>query len=399
MSRFRPARASSPPKTSSKRSVVTVSDILDTSSSSAPSLSPELASLTPDEIDFIDAVIQRASPTASTFLTVFKVYSELLQERGVDPEQEVVFYNKLLKVGTIKGKNWGEKWDFVKRHQPSRAGPSRIRPQPPPPPAPSAPRAQILTRLTGALKAIERDEDAFTLHSHQDDTDAADSEAATETELDHRPTMSNITPRTATTTTRRPTSPTLTMTTNSLGLSSVPHPDGHSDKVGATAYAASRRPYTARNPAVWDAETTSEATATTTRASSSIPPSYRAATREITPASHSSGYTPLRALAKAHGKAPEPAPLTSHPAPAAARAAVLEARQRRGSVINEDEAWKKIKMERDEEEADQFRDERLLERCFAVWKQGYQWIVVCTPPKCHLRQFPNIVHLPTLDHE
>lgn len=189
MSRFKPPRASSPPKPS-KRSLAALSDVLDASISSTPSLSPELAALTPDEVDFIDAVMQRASPAATT-LTVFKVYNELLKERGVDPDQETVLYNKLLKILTIKGKNWGEKWDIVKRQLRPQPGPSRPRtttvppPRPAPPPAPAAPRAQILSRLTGALKAIERDEDAFTLHSHQDDiTDATQSEAPTETETD-----------------------------------------------------------------------------------------------------------------------------------------------------------------------------------------------------------------------
>lgn len=381
MSRFRPVRASSPPK-ASKRSASVVSDILD-NSSSAPSLAPELASLTPDEIDFIDAVVQRASPSASTFLTVFKVYSELLQERGVDPEQEVVFYNKLLKVGTLKGKNWGEKWDMVKRHQCPQPGPSRLKPSLPRPPAPVAPRAQILTRLTGALKAIEREDDAFTLHSHEDDTDAFESESPTETEADHGPAFSSITPRTATTTTRRQTSPTLTTTTNSLGLSALPLPTSYSSRIGAPAYKAAHRPHPARPPA-WDAET-SEATIDTARASSSIPPSYGAATRDIDIPTRASASTPLRALAKAHSKASDPSPPTStssHPVPPAARAAVLQARQRSGSVINEDDAWKKIKMARNEEDADRFREERLIERCWDVWKQGYQWIVVCLLLTC-----------------
>lgn len=379
MSRFIPPRASSPPNPS-KRSLAALSDVLDASISSTPSLSPELAALTPDEVDFIDAVVQRASPAATT-LTIFKVYSELLKERGVDPDQETVLYNKLLKVLTVKGKNWGEKWDIVKRQLRPQPGPSRLRtatappPRPAPPSAPAAPRAQILTRLTGALKAIERDEDAFTLHSHQDDvTDATQSEALTETETDadrtYRPHAI-----------RRLVSPTLTMTTNSLGLSIVPPPASSSVRTSVPIYKATlRRPFTTRAPAAWDAET-SEATADTARASSSIPPSYGAATREIdTPTQSSSSYTPLRALAKAHSKAADlaPAPLASHPVPAAARAAVLQARGQSGSAINEDEAWKKIRMERDEEEADRFREDRLLERCWEVWMEGYRWIVVCT---------------------
>jgi protein SFI1 len=44
---------------------------------------------------------------------VFKAYSEVLKEHGLDP-QEVVYYGKLLKLGTLRGKNWGEKWVSVK---------------------------------------------------------------------------------------------------------------------------------------------------------------------------------------------------------------------------------------------------------------------------------------------
>ncbi|KIP09496.1 hypothetical protein PHLGIDRAFT_116291 [Phlebiopsis gigantea 11061_1 CR5-6] len=376
MSRFKPIRASSPPKPSSKRSIDAASDIFDSASSLTPTLSPELASLTRDEIDFIDAVIQRASPSASTFLIVFKVYSELLQERGVDPEQEVVFYNKLLKVGTIKGKNWGEKWDIVKRQQIPEAGPSRVKPSVPPTRAPAASRAKILTRLTGALKAIERDEDAFTLHSHQEDTEATESVAAsTEGGLGHT-SFSAVTPRAATTTIRRPASPTLTATTNSLGLRANPYSSGYPTRNGTPAYKSTRRPPAMRVP-VWDAET-SDATVDTAHASSSKPPSYGAATRTFDTSTKTTLYTPLRALAKAQSKAtepPPPVPTTLHPVPPSAKAAVLEARQRSGSVINEADTWKKIEMARYEEDAARFYEERLLERCWKVWHQGYQWIV------------------------
>jgi protein SFI1 len=74
---------------------------------------PELQNLSPQDIRIIDAVIERAGPSATTFFTVFKAYSEVLKEHGLDP-QEVVYYGKLLKLGTLRGKNWGEKWVSVK---------------------------------------------------------------------------------------------------------------------------------------------------------------------------------------------------------------------------------------------------------------------------------------------
>jgi protein SFI1 len=106
MDRFRPLR-SSPPSRPSK----TIPDNSDVSSTDA--LAIELRDLTADDVELLDAVIERAGPSATTFLTVFKAYSEVLTDRGLDPH-EVVYYGKLLKLGTMKGRNWGEKWEKVK---------------------------------------------------------------------------------------------------------------------------------------------------------------------------------------------------------------------------------------------------------------------------------------------
>lgn len=383
MSRFRPARSSPPLKPSLKNpalAIAAANSILNESQSSATSVVPELIGLSPEDVEFIDTVIRKAGDTATTFLTIFKAYNDTLQERGIDPQHEVVYYGKLLKLGTLKGRNWGQKWDMVKKQQgyDSTVQP-KSRPNPPPAPAPSAPparpasnRAKILTRLTGALKAIEKDDDAFTIHSHQDDVESVDGTAAapdstfkTPARMVHRPSTS-----------RRPISPTFTVTTNSLGLNTEPPPTVQPTRISTPAYKM-RRQNPPRTPAVWDAET-SEATTSTAQLPLSVPPSYNAATRENTMPGRTS-YTPLRALAQAHSKASTSVSQASTPIaiPPSARTAVLQARERKGSVINEDDAWKKIQMERDEKEADQFREDRLVERCWEVWKQGLQWIIVC----------------------
>lgn len=375
MSRFKPTRASPPLRSALKNpSVAATEDILNHSRSSGCS-APELAALSAEEIEFIDTVIQKAGPSATTFLTIFKAYNDTLHERGLDPQHEVVYYGKLLKLGTLKGKDWRQKWETVKLQQVDNM-PVRQRLPPPARKAPPSPppRVKVLTRLTGALKAIEKDDDAFTLHSHQDETES--SNKALDLDLDLTPTPPAHT-RLRDIGSRRPPSPTLTVTTNSLGLHTDPPSAGMSTRVGTPAY-KTRRTLAARTPAVWDAET-SEATVDTAQASSSVPPSYGAATREIKTSSRSS-YTPLRALARAQTQTPSSANTAvpvPHPAPATARAAILQARERRGSVINEDDAWNKIKMATDEKEADRFREDRLQERCWEVWKQGYQWIVVC----------------------
>lgn len=43
---------------------------------------------------------------------------------------------------------------------------------------------------------------------------------------------------------------------------------------------------------------------------------------------------------------------------------------------NLDDAWKNIKMEQDEKYADNFRNDMLLTRCWEIWRQGFQWIMV-----------------------
>ncbi|THG95070.1 hypothetical protein EW026_g6516 [Hermanssonia centrifuga] len=341
MSRFRPTRASSPLSPCIKPPAPRSKDILDNSTSSILSSVPELSALTSEEIEFIDTVIQRAGGSATTFLTVFKAYNDILQERGLEPQHEVVYYGKLLKLGTLKGKNWGEKWDMVKRQQGTKASKITHRSSHRPP-QPPINRAIVLTRLTTALKAIERDDDVFTLHSHQDETDSEASDVPTQVDVDQTPSTGPPAPRSIITI-----------------PSSVP-----------------KRHYPIPIPLVWDGET-SEATVDTAQASSTIPPSYGAATRDIDIPPKVS-YTPLRALAQAHSKASSATslvPSISHPVPASARAAVMQARQRRGSIINEDDAWKKIKMAQDEKEADRFREDRLVERCWEVWKQGFQWII------------------------
>ena len=46
---------------------------------------------------------------------------------------------------------------------------------------------------------------------------------------------------------------------------------------------------------------------------------------------------------------------------------------------NLDDAWKNIKMEQDEEYADNFRNDMLLTRCWEIWRQGFHWIMVSVP--------------------
>jgi len=209
---------------------------------------PELTGLTPEDINILDAVIERAAPSATTFLSVFKAHNDVLQERGLDPH-EVVYYGKLLKLGTLKGKNWEEKWKMVKLQHGymSNCEDQRFRP-----PKTISSSTQVST--TQGFRRIPHifDNDSLTLHSHRDDSE--------------------------------------------FGLSDV----------------------------------------------ADIPATAR------------------RAIAQARER----------------RGGI--ARERRGSIANEDEAWHKIQMVRDEQAADRFREDILVERCWDIWKRGFQWIHVST---------------------
>jgi protein SFI1 len=105
MRQFNPTRAS-PSSKAPSLSTATLSD-------SHSVIAPELLHLCSEDVDILDAIIGRAGHSATTFFAVFKAYSDVLGERGLHP-QEVVYYGKLLKLGTLKGKNWGEKWETVK---------------------------------------------------------------------------------------------------------------------------------------------------------------------------------------------------------------------------------------------------------------------------------------------
>lgn len=86
---------------------------IDASRSSIASLDPALSSLTVNDAHILDAIIARV-PNATSFTTVFKAYSEVLQERGLDPSSDILYYKQLLKLGVVKGLTWGIKWQSVK---------------------------------------------------------------------------------------------------------------------------------------------------------------------------------------------------------------------------------------------------------------------------------------------
>ncbi|KAI0064613.1 hypothetical protein BV25DRAFT_1852514 [Artomyces pyxidatus] len=334
MSKFRPLRSSPPPRNSSfTETLVPTSAVSDVSRSSIVS-APELAYLTSDEIDFIDAVISRASPSATTFLSVFKAYNDVLQERGLDPQNEVVYYGKLLKLGTLKGANWGEKWRVVKA-QHGYATTSASRPKPTakntqvPVTTPKASAARLLQRLKTTLQHHEPTTAAELLTD-----DVLSQTEVTETELDYPQDSRHArTPSTV---------------TNSLGLD-----------IGSSSPPKS---ISTRHAPLWTSKNSEISQSAPSL--SSVPPSYKDTTRTAAPLS----MRPRRNTSRQ-----TVFPSTSPPKPATG--GLTHPPDRKGSIINEDDAWNKIRMAQDEKEADRFREEKLLERCWDVWKQGFDWII------------------------
>ncbi|OCH95505.1 hypothetical protein OBBRIDRAFT_816423 [Obba rivulosa] len=353
-----PERASSPVKVSRLAAIARANELLDDSRNSHAS-AQERIELTPDEFEFLDAVIERADKTATTFLTVFKAYSDLLHERGMDSRSEVAYYTKLLKLGTLKG-TWGDKWDTIKRQHSHSAGvgPSsrRVTRVTRNPPAASG----VATRLTTVLNGTHPD--TFTLHSHHSDTEASSSDPEPNNILGYGRQLQRLP------------SPTLTtMTSNSLGLDIGPSRDA--DQVDSISRVMPfRHPVPSHRLRHWDSATTEASAADTVPILSPTPPSYGAATRgTIFPPTPQTATRPRsKTTISSRQTSSSPPPLHTN----GVHVPLPQTRERRKSVLNEDDAWKKIQEEQDLLEADRFREERLLERCWEVWKQGYQWIVM-----------------------
>lgn len=365
---FRPTHTSSPAKS-----------LLQTAPSEASRASAvsrsELQALSPTEVEFLDAVIKRIAPNATSFLSGLKAYNDELHERGLDSQTETVHYGRLLEICKLRGPSWRVKWDGVKKLYGYATVLPRTAPRPRTPPKPGQTSFPRPTRSPAYLMAPVRDDDddVFTLHSHQDRDQSETSQDTEQTEEDQEECTSD---------TERDDEPArygITRLRQPQGLSQARlDPASHVAKPilpSSLTHPATPRPQSAPQDAIrrvptW--EDTSDTTDGVMLSPSTTPPSYRAVVR-TGPTSK-----PAAADFRNHPVLRAPSPIKLPKPEPHAQPTLPQSRERKGSVINEEDAWKKIKMARDEEDADKFRNDKLLERCWEIWLLGHQWLIVRT---------------------
>lgn len=362
---FRPTHTSSPAKSLAAAASFTV-PASDASRTSVASKS-ELQTLTPAEVEFLDAVVRRVPSNATSFLAGLKAYNDELHQRGLDSQTETVHYGRLLELCKLRGPSWQAKWDGVKTlygyvtapitsgFMPSAKKPAQPSARPHPLPQSTRPPARL-------IPVRHDDDDVFTINSHQDHDQTAtteDDRCSSATEQESTSTNNLVDEHNQV----RP-------SVNLARLANTPAPHisnsilPHSLTRQATPRPQSNYLRLNRVP-VWD--DVSDTTEGIMLSPTTTPPPYRAVGRGscISMAAGSQNQTLVQPRSPIEH--PKSEPLVQDP---------TKTRERKGSVINEEDAWKKIKIARDEEDADKFRQFKLLERCWETWLLGYQWIIV-----------------------
>ncbi|KAJ8520415.1 hypothetical protein ONZ45_g2769 [Pleurotus djamor] len=333
---FNPTRSSPEPK----RVVRQPRRVAPTSASSTVSRAstlavPELSNLLPEDVELLDAVLERAGPNATSFITVFKAYNDILQQRGLDPT-EVVYYGKILKLGNVKGVNWQDKWLEVKRQNGFPRKPPAIGP------------------TKKSFAPLPRDDESYTLFS----TDNGRT-ASKYPEMESRMSRDQA---------RRP--------LRDLCRSPSPVPSAIASDV-TEDHITKLQDFPLLMPPVQ------------LRPSSKLGPPNRQSWQREDPLKHKTvtdtprssmpsrtGHNPLLPSRPITSKLGEHAlPKDPHERALVAKQAVARARQVKSSVVNDEDAWKNIEMQRNEEEAHRFYIDKLLERYWDAWKQNYDWII------------------------
>ncbi|KAH9027675.1 hypothetical protein EDB84DRAFT_1589036 [Lactarius hengduanensis] len=314
-------------------------------------------------VEFLDAVISRAPPSATTFIHIFKAYNDVISERGLDAENEI---------GTLKGENWASKWHTVRAQNgyseasiPSRSKPPLRKPiSTPTPPsrvqtqthlplskaALDTSRPQSSTaRLLQRLKTLQREEPVEPSDSAPDDllsqTDITD--AGTDSLLHAEPPPAC----------GRSSSDLTADNINTLGLD-----------IGATSTYPPSSTLVPSKATGWRwSERDLEIEKSVPFLTSTPPlPTHKLASRP----------TPASIVQKISNSLP----INSTP-----RRPPADLRTPKQPVAYEDEVWNKIRVAQDEKTADRFRNAQLLQRCLDVWKQGHDWVTTTAVQIAHAR--------------
>jgi protein SFI1 len=368
---FRPTRASPP---SPLRPVLPANLTLALSTqSSVSSLPLDGSTLTPEQIEILDTIIARAPPTATTFLAVFKAYNEVLQERGMDAGEDVVFYRFLLKLGVVRGQDWGERWNTVKSGlgSPVCSSDEEDTPSRKLPPNPKIAAREQLPQRSWTRHLL--DDDSNVLHAQGDDTISLDNQPHSTprgNSLPPLPSHKALEPSHA--------HPRLMRNQN---LSNDRPQTSFSLRTVSRSPSPERRDHL-RDHKHWD---TNDPHDHDKEALSSLrPPSYRTlpqensrpGNRNITFLQHLQAQLqdlpsskPRKSQKTEHQKVSEPVREKAPPT-------------KQEGHVNADEAWRLLEMERD---AVEFWEMRLLRQHWDAWRSGFDWVRVRRPSLFHLK--------------
>lgn len=327
----------------------------------------------------IDAIIERAGPSVTSFVPIVKAYNDVFMDRGLDAAEDVAFYQLLLKLGIIKAANWGERWNYVKdqlsfgsgkkSRLESRQGTSSMMSLSP----------QLITRPSRV-----DDEDTFTLHSRVTESTSAlpprskpvrQPALPKEEVYDKTPRVTRTIPsippfKRAYSPSRRDSSQKSTLLVPPRLVQSAVLPP---------------RP----SPVIIDESTSHSVVLTTTR-----PPSYRTLAHErdlplfkkklqderesIPRRRRDILSSPPRSLLKPPSLAKSQSQLRASPTPSSkpstsAAATVVTALPLLPKKKQDEDTWREIELQR---RADHFRKENLIGKCFDVWYSGLKWLEV-----------------------
>lgn len=364
---FRPTRASpvASPRKPIGEKVASLSTLDTTISTANTSASSALAGLTTKDVELIDEIIERSPSTATTFLTVFKAYNEVLHERGMDAANDVIYYKLLLKLGVVKGHDWGTKWESIKtqlgygeastprttRTTPGRGGILRQ----PNEPVPLRARQPLCAPHISSSRHAPSSYgiDTLTVHSHQDDVTESDvTDDQTETGAETEDTNDfESSPTTLIQRDRVPDGEDLKA--NALGLSSDSYPP--LPTIDQFLPVRTKQAYGGYH-------VTSELSTETTETPSDFYDTSHAPVAR---------YRPAERTATSERQ--------ERPVPLATQAKPKSLKPHKDTSFNDEDTWKKIRMIRDEKVADDFREDKLLVRCWHVWRGGLDWIRVRFP--------------------